>query len=239
MQTFAALQALAELALPRSCAGCGERSCAVCPRCAGAVTLARAIEATATWPSPTPPGFPRTWSQVPYDGPVAAMLRAFKDAGRCDLGDRLGLLLRGAIAAALGSDEPLRDALASGRPVLVVPVPTRAGSLRSRGRDPLAELTRHALAGTAPALRQVAALRAGRAGQDQAGLGADARSRNVSGSMVAARGSRLAGATVLVVDDIVTTGSTLAEAARSLHAAGAGAVSAATVAATQRHTAPL
>jgi ComF family protein len=51
-----------------------------------------------------------------------------------------------------------------------------------------------------------------------------ARSENVRGAFAARPGSPLAGQTVLLVDDVMTTGSTAGEAARALRAAGAGRV---------------
>jgi predicted amidophosphoribosyltransferase len=69
---------------------------------------------------------------------------------------------------------------------------------------------------------------------DQADLTAADRAANLSGALRARfdlRGSR-----VIVVDDVITTGATLAEAARALRAAGADVRAAAVVAATARRT---
>jgi predicted amidophosphoribosyltransferase len=74
-------------------------------------------------------------------------------------------------------------------------------------------------------------LRAVRATRDQRSLDLMARRANVAGSLVA-RGVR--GRRVIVIDDVVTTGATLAEAARALRAEGAEVVGAATVAATPK-----
>ncbi|NNG40232.1 ComF family protein [Flexivirga sp. ID2601S] len=242
MGTVAALRAFAELVLPSCCAGCGAPVAPLCPACDQVVRTARRGRARPARPRPCPSGFPPTWSAVPYDGPVAAMLRAFKDAGRGDLAGPLSGLLRTAVAGAIAGDRQLRAALLEDRPVLVVPVPSRGASVRARGREPMSELARHAVAGTG--LRVVPALRIGSlvagAGVDQAGLGADARAVNVAGTMrVRRRAAVVPGSVCLVLDDIVTTGSTLAESARALRAAGARSVSAATVAATQRHTTSL
>ena len=69
--------------------------------------------------------------------------------------------------------------------------------------------------------------------QDQAGLGAAARSANLDGALRTRRGRRTlpSGSIVVLVDDVVTTGSTLTEASRALEAAGVVLLGAATVAA--------
>jgi predicted amidophosphoribosyltransferase len=71
---------------------------------------------------------------------------------------------------------------------------------------------------------------------DQAGLGARARQQNLAGALRLRRPIK-AGA-VVIVDDLVTTGSSLTEAARVLRAAGMPVLGAATVAATVRLQAP-
>ncbi len=89
--------------------------------------------------------------------------------------------------------------------------------------------------------RTLLAQRAGTA--DQSGLSADARRANVVGAFRLSAGARAAGtraggagAAVVVVDDLVTTGNSLTEAARVLGAAGYHVLGAATVAATVRRT---
>jgi predicted amidophosphoribosyltransferase len=70
--------------------------------------------------------------------------------------------------------------------------------------------------------------------QDQARLGAAARQENLSGGLRVQRNILPRGAALVVVDDVVTTGSSLAEAARALRAAQLPVLGAATVAATVR-----
>ncbi|MEP6797352.1 MAG: phosphoribosyltransferase family protein, partial [Lapillicoccus sp.] len=71
---------------------------------------------------------------------------------------------------------------------------------------------------------------------DQAGLGQEARARNLAGAYAvrSARTPGLVGRRVVLVDDVMTTGATLVEAARALRAAGAVVEAAVTLAATAR-----
>lgn len=233
--SIGALQAVCDLALPLSCVGCGAARSALCPECDAEVHDLLAGPAFAAVPVPCPEGFPPTWSQTAYDGTVAEMLRAFKDGGRGDAGRHLGRLLRSALAAAVALDSHCCNELVSGRSLIVVPMPSRSSAIRERGREPATELARHAVRGARQiAVRRV--LRASGTGRDQAGLSAAERSVNVRGRMRLTRAGRrlVTGRTCVVIDDIVTTGSSLTEARAALLAAGASQVLAATVAATQR-----
>jgi predicted amidophosphoribosyltransferase len=77
----------------------------------------------------------------------------------------------------------------------------------------------------------VETLRKTRDAQAQSTLkGADARAANISGAYEITDAELIAGKRVLLIDDIVTTGSTLAECARTLRSAGAASVCAAALA---------
>jgi len=75
---------------------------------------------------------------------------------------------------------------------------------------------------------------------DQAGLDARQRVANLDGALaVPHRFVRLVrGREVLVVDDVITTGASIAEVARALRAAGADVIGASVVAATRRRQTP-
>lgn len=197
------------LVLPMQCAGCGAPDLALCPACR--FQLEQPVQCHDV-------GGVRVWSAAAYEGVVAHAIVAFKDQGATAQASALGAALRRALAAAVASlpeDQPT---------LLVVPVPSSAGATRRRGYVPLELLARAARVPLARSLRQT------RPARDQAGLSAQERAENVAGSMAA--DGVVAGRDVLLVDDVVTTGSTLREAARALAAAGATVLGAATVART-------
>lgn len=230
-----ALLEICDLALPRTCAGCGQQRVAFCGQCRAELEDALAAVPFEATPTPCPPGFPITWSQAPYDGAVAELLRAFKDSGRGDVGPHLARLLQSALAGLVVGQDTCRQELGSGGSLLVVPMPSRSTSTRARGREPTVELGRRAI-GRRRQLTLRRVLRVTRAGRDQAGLSAQERSVNVRGAMRLSRSGRaiVSGRVCVVIDDIVTTGSSLAEARATLLAGGAAEVLGATVAATRR-----
>jgi len=185
-------------------------------------------------------GYPPTWAACPYGGGARAALVAFKDGDRRDLLTVLAPLLSMATTAALAQDPRLRAVLASGNgPVFVVPVPSSPAAVRRRGDAPLEMLTHAAAAQlgcsdsellVAPALRLV------RRVADQAGLDHRERASNLEQAMQVRPRWRpvIRGVTCLLVDDVLTTGATLLEAARALRDDGAAHVAAATVAATRK-----
>src|SRR6476469_7254396 len=150
-----ALGALAELALPRACGGCARSGAVWCARCAAELAGAVHPAGAGPWaPTPCPPGMPPAWAAAPYDGALRAALVAWKDADRRDLGQVLVPVLAGAVARALGAGPATRAVLAAGNgPVLAVPVPSSAASVRRRGDAPLQQLVRRTCAGLDPAGR--------------------------------------------------------------------------------------
>lgn len=223
-----ALRGLVDLVLPVRCAGCDAGGTALCPDCTAPLLAA----AHPHLPDPAPSGLPHVWSVAAYAGPVRAALVAHKEHGRSALGDPLGEALARSVLAVAGPVRP-------GRQLALVPAPSRPAAVRERGQDPTLRLARRAAArlrarGVPLTLLPVLRVRPGL--RDQAGLSAPERAANLGGAhRVPARFVPLvAGRDVVLVDDVVTTGVTLAEAARALRAAGAVVLGAATVAATQR-----
>jgi predicted amidophosphoribosyltransferase len=164
-------------------------------------------------------------------------LLAYKERGAVGLRAALAVPLAASIRAGLdGVSDPPGTV---GARVLVVPVPSAGRAVRARGDDVVLVVTRLAAAIARRAgadVRVVPALRHGRAVADSAGMTAAGRAANLADAFVVRRQTEklMSGATVVLADDLITTGVTLAESARALRAAGASVVGAATVAATQR-----
>ncbi len=225
--TDALSDALADLVLPRTCAGCGVPGSVLCRRCARLLGSPRVAT-----PRRVPRGLPPTVAAGGYAGPVRAAVIAFKERGRAELARPLGAAL--ALAVAAGA------AVVPARPVLLVPVPPSRASLRARGRDHVRELATVAVAelraaGVAAQLAPLLA-RTGRV-RDSAGLSVAERRANLAGTFLRRPGAAPRGALVVLVDDVLTSGATLTEAAAALTVTrpdGDAPVLAAVVAATPR-----
>jgi ComF family protein len=214
------MRALLDLVMPPRCAGCGREDAVLCARCRA--PLRRRLEeppgAPLGLPVALPPGILQLEWCAAYGGPVRAALQAYKYGGARRL------------------REPLAEALAQrwraagrGGDVLTW-VPVHASRRRERGFDQAEELARTmALQLGLPA---AGCLQRRQRTAAQHALGQAQRASNTAGAFVAVPGAELdiAGRWVVVVDDIVTTGATLAGCAGALLEAGAGAVSAVTVA---------
>ena len=218
-------ETLLDLVVPVVCAGCGAGRELLCGPCraelSGPGRLVR--------PSPAPPGLPALAAAVPYDGVVRSALIAHKERGVLRLAGPLGAALATAVAALPGFG-------AAPRPLRLVPVPSRPAVVRARGHDPTARIAAAAALRLGPGVRAVRLLRQGRRVADQAGLDAQARARNLAGALQVRGRPAGAGLPVVVVDDLVTTGASLAEAARALRGHGFVVLGAAVVAATARRS---
>jgi predicted amidophosphoribosyltransferase len=206
------LATLVDLVLPARCVGCDRPGPVLCRACGSVERLADTVDLRAG-----PAGQIVVYAAASYGGPIRTALIAYKERGRRDLARPLG--------------ELLASALPPGRTCLV-PVPSSPAARRARGGDHVARLARVAARRRGPA-PVVSALRLVRAVEDSAGLGAASRAANVRQAMRAA-GPRGQLRSAVIVDDIVTTGATLLEAARALNSAGWRVDGAAVVAATPR-----
>ncbi|MFD3586403.1 ComF family protein [Streptomyces sp. NPDC058683] len=225
-------QELTDLVLPAECGGCGMPRTVLCAECRAALTGAvpRRVR-----PVPEPPGLPAVHAAAPYADEVRAALLAHKERGALALAGALGAALAGAVRIGLREDPTARivaprgdtpgGARATG-PVLLVPVPSAPWAVRARGHDPVRRIALAAateLRRTGAPARVAPVLRQRRVVADQSGLNSRQRLANIDGALaVTAGGARLlAGGPVVLVDDLVTTGATLAEAARAVREATA------------------
>lgn len=211
--------------MPTWCAGCGHVPGDLCPACVPRLAVPRAVARAV-------PGLPAVHAAAAYDGPVRAAVIAYKERGRLALAAPLGAALARAVDAAAANAPP-------GGPLLLVPVPTTSARRRERGYDALHHLTTRAvrdLVRNGRDVRYAPVLRHVRPVADQAGLDARARAANLAGALAVRTGCvpDVRAMPVIVVDDVLTTGATLAECARALRTAGAVVVAGAVVAATPR-----
>ena len=181
-----------------------------------------------------PAGLVGPWACSAYDGVARELVLGLKERQLLGLVRPLAALM--AVSA---------GAAAPPGPVVLVPVPSRAATVRARGHDPTYAITAGAarllaVAGHDVIVQRLLHLRPGVV--DQAGLGSAERASNLAGSMTcpAARlrrlGSRRRSVRAVVCDDVLTTGSTAREAQRALEAVGLEVAGVAVVAATSRRS---
>lgn len=155
------------------------------------------------------PNFDATYSYGSYDGPLRELIRLFKYSRIESLSKPLSRLMVRAIPRHLSFD-------------LVMPMPMHWYRQWRRGFNQAELLAR-------PVARQYGMplsrhLRRVRLGKVQAGLGAEARRENLKRAFRVKRTDEISGKKILLIDDVLTTGSTLRAAAGALKAAGAAEV---------------
>ncbi len=208
---------------PRRCGGCGQRGAWLCAACDGKLERFSA-------PWCTRCGIPLrlhrcscadlssdlTWARsvAPYDGWLRGAIVQLKYHGEWSRGRQLAESL-----VPLLDDVPID---------ILIPVPLHPSRLKQRGFNQSLVLARELAT-----IRGVAVddcLIRARKTPSQTTLGAEARQRNVAGAFELAANLDHAGASVALIDDVLTTGSTIGECARVLHASGAATIGAITLA---------
>jgi predicted amidophosphoribosyltransferase len=201
------LAELVDLVLPSHCVGCDRPGPVWCPACrpdarCEVVALAHG---------------PPVYAAAEYAGELRTALLSYKERGARSLAVPLADYLVGAVESARSADP-------AGQPPVLVPVPSSRAAIRQRGGDHLLRLARQV--GRQLQLEVRPTLRLTGRVLDSAGLSADQRVGNLRHRMRARPATGPGRA--IVLDDILTTGTTMTEAGRALRAAGwqvpAGAV---------------
>jgi ComF family protein len=225
-------QGLADLVYPPVCSFCGRalaeasaRFCglcvtrltrdphAACPRCAETVGPFSAAAADCPDCRRWTLHFEAAFRLGPYEGELREAILRLKNWGGEDLADALGRLCA----------NQLRDKLTPHRPDYVVPVPLHWLRRLERGYNQ-ADALAGALAERLGVPCRTRWLRRTRHTPHQTGLSVTARRENVKNAFQARPRPVLSKKTIVLVDDVMTTGSTCSEAARVLKHAGAGRI---------------
>lgn len=218
------LESAAELIWPTRCAGCELPGALLCQECISALARIDQRWACVRCGAPfgylvctechgTEPPFSETFALAEFEHPLSRAVVLYKDEGERRLGEVLGALLGKALAQCW-----------SGAPDVVTWVPATAQALRRRGFDHAEKVARSAACAAGYPDPELLLAR-GRAA-DQRRLGREARADNVRGTFSCASS---VGGTVLLVDDVFTTGATAAAAAEVLRLSGADDVRVATL----------
>lgn len=202
--------------LCESCiAACPALPASLCPRCAlPSALLSPTCSSLCGRCLHTPPPFDATVAAFAYGAPLNQALQAFKYRAALGLAGFLG----GAVAAAVDAHPD------AGEVDLIVPMPLARIRLAERGFNQALELARP-LAKRRRVRIDTQLVQRIRDTPPQAALPWNERVRNVHAAFSCPNPMALAGKRIAVVDDVMTTGATLGELARTLKAAGAAHVS--------------
>lgn len=195
------------------CAGCRPElpraPAPACPVCAGPVFAEAGDHAVCGACLTHPPAYDRAFAALSYGFPTDELIQALKYRSQLPLARLFAELLCQAVNT-------------SPRPDRVIPLPLHPARARERGFNQAAEIAKP-LAKTLGIALDTASLARARNTPAQAALPLEQRHGNVKGAFACAES--VAGMHVAVVDDVMTSGATLNEAAKALKQAGAAEVS--------------
>lgn len=198
----------------RICLDCLQRLAAPRPRCSVCAIAVPGGTTVCGTCLQAPPPYSRSVAAVDYAFPWSGLVAAFKFHAAFDLAPALAALLADAVRAGTAP-----------RPALLLPVPLAAERLAERGMNQAWELARRVGAQLAIPARPTL-LRRLVDTPHLAELPREQRAARIRGAFGVAPGQarHLRGRRVALVDDVLTSGATAAEAARVLLAGGASDV---------------
>lgn len=219
--TNAAREALS-LVLPVNCAGCGELDYNLCPACQA--DLVPKLQYRELFDPISQFRLP-LWYSLELTEVSSSVLHEFKEQGRTSVAKHLAKPFFAALEAAYAAGQSKNSGTAV-QITWVVPPSSRA-NFRHRGYVPITVLAQ--AAGVKPERVLVNTRRR----VDQSVLGRMERFENMRDSFRAVK--NLEGRSVIILDDVLTTGATLVECARALRAEGAHIIGAAVLAYTPKN----
>lgn len=205
------------------CATCRDRIVVIgsprCPVCGLPFTTENGIDHPCGTCLGTTRPFVEARAAARFEGPLQELIHRFKYGKKVHLSRPLGLLTATVL-----------DPLHSATPVdYIVPVPLHRKRLRERGFNQ-SQLIGRVLAKRWHIPLALNNLRRIRWTEPQTGLSAAERVRNIHGAFAVAKPKKFKDKSLLLVDDVYTTGSTIGECAKTLRRAGAREVRVVTVA---------
>ncbi len=215
-------RAAVELLFPSRCLGCGRGGTFLCDDCAAQLTPALPPRCPRCWEprsvageclacQNSPPAFDALRAAFVYQGLAREMVQALKYRGVTALAGRMGGLLAEAVRnQGLEAD-------------VIVPVPLSGMRKRTRGYNQAEALATALGLELGLPVAPKALVRRRHTPPQALRADADARRANVAGAFVA-RPRIIAGRSVLLVDDVATTGATLSACAAALREAGSGPI---------------
>jgi len=208
-------ESISDLLFPQRCIACRALGGQLCPICLPEWKFEKRSQLLRSHTGETLTVF----SSADYSGVTRSVILSAKESAMSDADELILQALKYSLTNFLNGNSVTH----------LVPIPSRARANRARGRDFLSEITQELALDFS--LRSTSLLRHNRNVRDQSGLSLSARRNNLAGAFVLIpKREDPSGATLLLIDDLVTTGATLLEAARALRYAGfevKGAVTAA------------